>query len=249
MVDLAEFRGRIVRIAFRCIAVDDSSYSDNNGNGWYIDDITLPQYAGLEFEDIIARSGVETSICVRAYSSPVATNLEFTVSSPNGDFSGMDFSSFTSRCETVDVIPLGGGEWLVQATTTSSNGIGAFDYLGDLVFTGSVAKSKFTSIGGHSIAGTKATGGTIPYTGLIDESRIVMLAAEPLLEIEEDGSLDMDFTCYGVPSTEYEIQSSPELIEPTWTSNATITTGGDMVHIWGGVSATSNTLFFRAVEK
>ena len=69
------------------------------------------------------------------------------------------------------------------------------------------------------------------------------------IAFEGIGAQELDFTLYGIASTDYEIQTSPELMEPTWTSNNTVTAGSDMTTTWGPVAAPSNAAFFRAVEE
>lgn len=212
LIDLRNYRGKTARIAFHFIAVDASGGADNS-SGWYLDDIQLPQFTGVEVGSVIERTNTATSVPLMAYSSPGVTNLQFVVRIPAGTLEDFAVDIDHARFASVVITPLGAEEWQVTLGTTESTPLNGFEHIGSLNFKGIVPKSAFVGLEGHSLIGTKVDGTQMACVKF-SPGRAVLIAEEPLLEGWLDPAGQRMVTLFGKANTDYTIHESSEISAP-----------------------------------
>jgi hypothetical protein len=179
--------------------------------------------------------------------SPVET-INFSVQAPCGNLAAPTLSTGT-RFTSASVTPGASCQWLVSLQASPTNLVVGSASLGSLCFTAVSTQSAFVPITISDLRVTNLDGSVV--SGLAQNSRVVVIANQPLLEASLD-TTHKALSIYGKANTAYEIQTESALSIPAlWTPGWTNTVPATLFYSAPVPTPFSNapTLFLRARER
>jgi len=226
---------------------------------WAIDDETPPQSNSISFKvavgpcvevilgSSVALIGSEASVPVSLYSTVSLTNVSFSVAAPVGRLT--NWTAAAGNAALAGATAEGADPLHPQFNFATQEGrslLGATP-LGTLgVHVLPAGDSAFVTLAVNNISLT-ALDGTAVAPGFGRPGRVVLIGAQPLLEISQTNFSPV-LTLYGNPGVNYNLLSSASVLgQNTWAPFTNITLASAVQVVNPGPSANS-AVFFRAVQ-
>jgi hypothetical protein len=193
-------------------------------------------------------SGQEACVPVNLASSSVPlNNVQFTLQFPANQVTNLSISSTNLAVGAAILQSVSPTQAVFSVSALTGRTLQGPANLAEICFQASTAHSGFVLLALTGVQGTKSGGGSVGNSSSAS-GQLVVVAAEPLLQAGRQTNAAFALTLYGLPGSNYIIQSAADL-SGNWQSNLSLTITGIVNAIpVGGPSSNPPVQFYRAYK-
>ena len=207
--------------------------------------VLVADYLELSLGSTVLRPGQAGSVPVTMTSSTGVTNLSFVLEAPEERLT--NFVLQTSSPDVSAALEQSGADhWSINYSAAGQALMGP-QALGSLAFTvSSNQTSAFIALKVSSLAAVQANGVPLPRT-IGNNGRVAVVGAAPLLEALIQTNSGRTLTLYGIPQTNYSLEST---VAPTDATSWRVEWQGPLTNLFQVfvLSDTNRAIFYRAHE-
>jgi hypothetical protein len=212
--------------------------------------VTVGDCVELSVGSAALLSGQEACVPVNLVSSSVPlNNVEFTLQFPTNRVTNLSISSTNIAVGAAIVQSSSSSQAQFSVSALSGRSLQGPANIAQICFEALGAHSAFVSLTMTGVQGTKSNGGLVGNLNGVS-GQVVVVAAEPLLQAGMGTNSTFVLTLYGIPGSNYVIQSSSDLNGNQWQLDTSMTLSNVATPIFvGGVSSNPPVQFYRAYQQ
>ena len=209
--------------------------------------VIVPDYVELTAGALVMRAGDTSSVPLEVTATAGLTSLQFTVRFTDNRLTNLSLEPLSPHLTNSTLQSSGPGSALLSFGASSAQPLQGSEILGRLHFTAATGyHSAFVPLELQDPGFTRATVGFQP-SALLNNGRVVVIEAEPLVEALIRTNNTRDLFLYGRFGVSYTVETSTSFNPPNWIPGSPLTMT-NLYHLIPLTNPPGSLIFYRARE-